>query len=71
MSNISFQLDPQLKQQLEARAAELNLDPQSLIRQAISDYLYLARVRSLRDRLGNHMRGLRYQSEDDLMDDIS
>ena len=71
MSTMSFQLDPRLKQQLEAQAAELNVDPQSLIRQAVSDYLYLSRVRSLRDRLGEHMRGLGYQSEDDLMDDIS
>ena len=71
MSTISFQLDPQLKQQLEAQAAALNVDPQSLIRQAVSDYLYLARVRSLRGRLGDHMRGLGYQGEDDLMDDIS
>jgi predicted transcriptional regulator len=71
MTTLSVQLEEMLKKQIESKAAELNIHPEDLVIKAIKDYLYLERVKQLRNSLQGKAEQSGFGSEDDIMNRIS
>jgi hypothetical protein len=71
MTTLSVQLEEMLKKQIESKAAELNIHPEDLVIKAIKDYLYLERVKQLRNSLQGKAEQSGFESEEDIMNRIS
>ena len=71
MTTLSIQLEEKLKKQLESKATELKMNPDDLVIKAIKDYLYLERVKQLRDSLQGQAEQSGFKSEEDILNNIS
>lgn len=71
MTSISISLEDRLKNKIEEKAAELNMPANTLILQAIKDFLYFNQLHTLRSRLEEKIRSQGYQSEEDIFNAVS
>lgn len=71
MTTLSIQLEEKLKKQLENKATELKMNPDELVVKAIKDYLYIERVKQLRDTLQGKAEENGFTSEEDILQRIS
>lgn len=71
MTTLSIQLEETLKKQLENKATELKMNPDDLVIKAIKDYLYIERVKQLRDSLQGQAEQSGFKSEEDILNKIS
>mgnify|MGYP003386840077 CR=1 FL=1 len=71
MSTLQINIEDKLRLEIEAQAKALNLDVETLVKKALSDYFYLRRVDNLRRRLNKKAKALGYKSEEDIFESVS
>lgn len=71
MSTIQINIEDKLRQEIEAQAKAMNMEVESLLKKALSDYFYLRRVDTLRKKLNKKARLLGYKSEEDVFGAVS
>lgn len=68
---VSVSLPENLKQQLDEAAEEESLSRSDVVRQALSDYLFVRRFRALRARMMSRAQAQGVFTDEDVFDQVS